>query len=64
MAAGLAVGVALPLGSKVADAGIAVLAALCAMVAFSLVAYASDSGDLKSLLAQARRRLGGLRPGE
>jgi putative peptidoglycan lipid II flippase len=63
-AAGLAVGVTLPLAGKVADAGIAVLAALCAMVVFSLVAYASDSGDLKSLLAQGRRRLSGLRPSE
>ena len=64
-AAGIAVGVALslavPLHHKLVAAALAVPAAAGAIVAFGVVAYFLDDGDLKAVLAWLRRAMAKLR---
>src|ERR1700722_12148871 len=64
-AAGVAVGVALslavPLHQKLVAAALAVPAAAGAIVAFGVVAYFLDDGDLKAVLAWLRRAMAKLR---
>jgi putative peptidoglycan lipid II flippase len=55
-AAGMAVGIALPVHHKLLAAGVALLAAVCALIAFGLVAYSLDDGDLRTALARLRKR--------
>jgi hypothetical protein len=52
---GLAVSVAVPVHHKLEDVALAVPAAGGAILAFGVVAYLLDDGDLKSILAWARR---------
>jgi putative peptidoglycan lipid II flippase len=58
-AAGAAVGVAVsltvPISGKLAAAGLAVAAAILAIVAFLFIAYLLDRGDLKAIMARLRR---------
>jgi hypothetical protein len=58
-AAGSAVGVAVSLtasgGGKLQSSGLAVLAAVCATVAFAVVALLLDRGDLRSVAGRLRR---------
>jgi putative peptidoglycan lipid II flippase len=54
-AAGVAVGLAVPLHHKLEAAALAVPAAVLAIIAFGAVAYLLDDGDLKAVLAWARR---------
>ena len=60
-AAGAAVGVAasaaVPLHHKLEAVALAVPAALCAILAFGVVAYLLDKGDLRAVLAWVRRTL-------
>jgi putative peptidoglycan lipid II flippase len=60
-AAGLGVSVVLPTSHKLSAAGIGVLAAGCAVIAFGVVAFLLDSGDLRAVLARLRQ-VAGLRP--
>ena len=53
-AVGVAVSLAVPLHHKLVAAAAAVLAAGCAIVAFGVVAYIFDDGDLKAVLAWVR----------
>jgi len=55
-AAGMAVGIALPVHHKLLAAGVALLAAVCAVIAFGVVAYILDDGDLRTALARLRQR--------
>jgi putative peptidoglycan lipid II flippase len=59
-AVGVAVSVAVPLHHKLVAVAVAVVAAGCAIVAFGVVAYFLDDGDLKTVLSWVRRavRLG------
>ncbi|MGH3186359.1 MAG: murein biosynthesis integral membrane protein MurJ [Streptosporangiaceae bacterium] len=52
---GVAVGLTVPLHPKLEAAALAVPAAGCAILAFGVVAYLLDDGDLKAVLAWARR---------
>jgi putative peptidoglycan lipid II flippase len=52
---GAAVTLALPVDHKLLDAGVAVLGAAAAVIAFGVVAYLVDPGDLKTVLARLRR---------
>lgn len=54
-AAGVAVSVALPIDHKLLAAGIAVLAGGCAVLAFAVVAYILDDGDLRTALTRLRQ---------
>jgi putative peptidoglycan lipid II flippase len=54
-AVGLAVSVAVPVHHKLEGLALAVPAAGCAMLAFGVVAYFLDDGDLRSVLAWVRR---------
>jgi len=54
-AVGVAVSLAVPLHHKLVAVAVAVLAAGCAIVAFGVVAYILDDGDLKAVLAWVRR---------
>ena len=54
-AAGLGVGVVLPTSHKLLAAGIGVLAAGAAVIAFGVVAFLLDSRDLRALLARFRQ---------
>ena len=58
-AAGAAVGVAVSLagpgGGKLLAAGVAVVAAACAMIAFGAVAFLLDRGDLRTVVGRLRR---------
>jgi putative peptidoglycan lipid II flippase len=54
-AAGIAVSIALPVSHKLLAAGIAVLGAGCAVIAFAVVAYILDDGDLRTALARLRQ---------
>ena len=54
-AAGAAVSMALPVSHKLLAAGIAMLAAGCAIVAFGVVAFILDDGDLRTALARLRQ---------
>ena len=53
-AVGVAVSLAVPLHHKLLAAALAVLAADCAIIAFGVVAYILDNGDLKAVLAWVR----------
>jgi putative peptidoglycan lipid II flippase len=54
-AMGVAVSLAVPLHHKLVAAALAIPAAGCAIIAFGVVAYLVDDGDLKAVLAWARR---------
>jgi putative peptidoglycan lipid II flippase len=53
-AAGVAVSLAVPLHHKLVAVALAVVAAGCAILAFGVVAYILDDGDLKAVLASVR----------
>jgi putative peptidoglycan lipid II flippase len=53
--AGLAVTLAFPVSGKLLAAAVGVIAAVCAMIAFAVIAYALDSGDLRTLLSWLAR---------
>jgi putative peptidoglycan lipid II flippase len=53
--AGVAVSLAVPLHHKLVAAALAVPAAGCAIIAFGVVAYLLDDGDLRAVLAWVRR---------
>jgi putative peptidoglycan lipid II flippase len=55
---GVAVSLAVPAGHKLIAVVVAVVAASCAVIAFGVVAYLLDRGDLKTVLARLRRILG------
>jgi len=55
-AAGAGMSAAVPVTGFVPNAFMAVLACGCAVVAYGLTAYAFDGGDLRAVLARARRR--------
>jgi putative peptidoglycan lipid II flippase len=54
-AAGVVVTLALPASDKVLAAGVAVLAASCAVVVFGLLAYLLDHGDVRQAVARLRQ---------
>jgi len=54
-AAGVAVSLGAPQHDKLADAALAVLAVAAAILAFGVVAYLLDGGDLKAAAARVRR---------
>ena len=54
-AVGMAVSVAVPMNQKLLAPGVALLAAGCAAIAFGLVAYILDGGDLQAVLARLRQ---------
>ena len=54
-AAGVAVSIALPISHKLLAAGTAVLAAGCTVIAFGVVAYILDDGDLRTALPRLRQ---------
>jgi putative peptidoglycan lipid II flippase len=60
-AAGLAVSLLVPLHHKLVALVVAVPAAGCAIIAFGVVAYFLDNGDLKAALAWLRRAVAKLR---
>jgi putative peptidoglycan lipid II flippase len=53
--AGTAVAAVLPTGGRVAAALVALLAAVCALIAFAVVAYFLDGGELRAAIERARR---------
>jgi len=53
-AAGVAISLAVPLDRKLVAVAVAVLAAGCAIIAFGVVAYILDDGDLKAVLSWVR----------
>jgi putative peptidoglycan lipid II flippase len=54
-AVGVAISLVLPVTHKVVAGGVAVLAAGGAVIAFGIVAYLLDDGDLQPILARLRR---------
>jgi hypothetical protein len=46
---------AMPMHHKLEDFGLAVPAAGCAVIAFGVVAYLLDDGDLRAIVARVRR---------
>jgi putative peptidoglycan lipid II flippase len=54
-AAGVTVCLVAPEGGKLTEAGVAVVAAGCAVIAFGVVAYILDRGDLRAVVARLRR---------
>ncbi len=54
-AAGVAVSLALPVSHKLLAAGVALVAAVVAALAFGLIAYLLDDGDLRAVVARLRR---------
>jgi len=54
---GVAVSLAVPVHHKLIAVAVAVVAASCAVIAFGVVAYLLDRGDLKTVLARLRRIL-------
>jgi hypothetical protein len=54
-AVGVAISFALPVTHKLVAGGVAVLAAGGAAIAFGVVAYLLDDGDLQPILARLRR---------
>jgi hypothetical protein len=54
---GVTASVAVPLHHKLEAVALAVPAALCAILAFGVVAYLLDQGDLRAVLAWVRRTL-------
>jgi putative peptidoglycan lipid II flippase len=53
--AGLGASIVLPTNHKLPAAGAGVLAACCAVIAFGVVAFLLDSGDLRAVLARLRQ---------
>ena len=47
--------IALPVSEKLLAVGVAVVAAGCAVIAFGVVAYLLDDGDLRMIMARLRR---------
>ena len=58
---GVAVSLAVPLHHKLVAVFVAVPAAGCAIIAFGVVAYFLDDGDLRAVLAWLRRAVAKLR---
>ena len=58
---GVAVSLAVPLHHKLVAAALAVPAAGFAIIAYAVVAYLLDDGDLRAVLAWARRAAARLR---
>jgi hypothetical protein len=58
---GVAVSLAVPLHHKLEAIALAVPAAGCAIIAFGVVAYFLDDGDLRTVLAWLRRAMAKLR---
>jgi putative peptidoglycan lipid II flippase len=56
-AVGVAVSLAVPLHHKLVAVALAVPAAACAIIAFGLVAYRLDDGDLRAVLAWVRKAI-------
>jgi len=54
-AVGVAFSLAVPMHHKLEDFALAVPAAGCAIIAFGVVAYLLDNGDLRAVLAWVRR---------
>jgi putative peptidoglycan lipid II flippase len=54
-AAGVAVSLALPVSHKLLAAGVALVAAVVAALAFGLIAYLLDDGDLRAVIARLRK---------
>jgi hypothetical protein len=52
---GVAFSMAVPMQHKLEDFALAVPAACCAIIAFGVVAYLLDDGDLRAVLARMRR---------
>jgi putative peptidoglycan lipid II flippase len=61
-AAGVAVSIALPVHHKLLAAGVAVLAAGCAVIGFAVVAFILDDGDLRKALVRLRQAARSRRP--
>ena len=59
--AGAAVSNALPISHKLLAAGVGVLAASCAVIAFAIVAFLLDDGDLRAIWARLHQQLARLR---
>jgi putative peptidoglycan lipid II flippase len=59
---GVGISLLLPVTHKLVAGGVAVLAATCATLAFGVVAYVLDDGDLKAILARLARLRGLGRP--
>jgi putative peptidoglycan lipid II flippase len=59
--AGAAVSYALPVSHKLLAAGVGVLAASCAVIAFAVVAFLLDDGDLRAIWARLQQQLVRLR---
>ncbi|MGH3397046.1 MAG: hypothetical protein ACRDPO_20390, partial [Streptosporangiaceae bacterium] len=57
VAAGVTIGLVVPVSHRLLAAGMAVLAAAGAVVAFGVVAYLLDDGDLRAILARLRQIL-------
>jgi putative peptidoglycan lipid II flippase len=55
-AAGAGMSAAVPVSGFFLNALVALLACCCAVIAFGVIAYALDGGDLRALVARARRR--------
>jgi putative peptidoglycan lipid II flippase len=55
-AAAAATSEAVPVTGFLLNAGMALLACCCAVIAFGVTAYALDGGDLRAVVARARRR--------
>jgi hypothetical protein len=60
-AVGVAVSLAVPLHHKLVAIAVAFPAVACAIIAFGVVAYFLDDGDLKVVLGWARRAVAKLR---
>jgi hypothetical protein len=52
---GVAFSLAVPMQHKLEDFALGVPAACCAIIAFGVVAYLLDDGDLKAIVARVRR---------
>ena len=61
-AAGAGISFAVPVSGFFLNAVMAVLACCCGLIAFGVTAYALDGGDLRAVVARARRRAAGLAP--
>jgi putative peptidoglycan lipid II flippase len=53
--AGVGISLLLPVGDKLVAGGVAVLAAVCATLAFGVVAYLLDDGDLRAIAGRLRQ---------
>jgi putative peptidoglycan lipid II flippase len=62
-AAGVAITIGIPDNGKLMDVVSAIVAALGTIVAYGIVAYLLDRGDLRAIAAQAAARLGRKKPG-